>query len=125
MNDSQPFAASPFQDTDDLSKENLLSSLLLFDSMTLMSGKNHDETSETLKTAPCENEASKQEKEVVMSGLTSKSKEEISGQGKQEHVREFALLEPTASPPSKSQLLRYLCNNILSAFSVKQVLFLY
>ncbi|XP_063996950.1 transcription factor TFIIIB component B'' homolog isoform X5 [Pogoniulus pusillus] len=97
--------ASPFQDTDDLSKENLLSSLLLFDSTALLPGKKHDETSETLKTASRENEASKQEKEVMMSGLTSKSKEEISGQGKQEHVHEFALLEPTVSLPSESQLL--------------------
>lgn len=96
--------ANPFQNTDDLSKENLLKSLLLFDSMTLLSEKKDHETSEKLETLPPGKEASKQEKEVVMSGLTSKSKGlPVNGQQKQEDVHESALLGHAGSLPSSSK----------------------
>lgn len=87
------------------------------ESMSPLSERSQLETLENLGKAPLENSAFKQEDEVT-SGLTSNRKEEISGQGKQVDVHDSGQLEHTGSlaSSSKTPLLRYLLNNILSAF---------
>lgn len=100
--------------------------MLVSESMSPLAERSQLETLENLGKAPLENSASKQEEEV-MSRLTSNRKAETSGQGKQGNVHESGQLEHTGSlaSSSKTQLLRYLCNNVLSASSVKNTFFAY
>lgn len=99
--------------------------MLVPESMSPLAERSQLQTLENLGKAPLENSASKQEEEV-MSTLTSSRKAEISGQGKQGDVHESGQLEHTgslASSSSKTPLLRYLFNNVVSASSVKKTLF--
>lgn len=100
--------------------------MLVSESMSPVAEKRQLETSEALGKTPLENSACRQE-EDVMSSLTSNRKAEMSGEGKQGDVHESGHLEPTGSlaSSSKAPLLRYLCNNVWSAFSVKKTLFPY
>lgn len=78
--------------------------------------RNQHETLENLGKASFENSESDQEKEV-MSSLTYSRKAETSEQGKLGDVHEPAQLETSGSltESSKTPLLRYLWNNILTS----------
>lgn len=123
---STPFTGYPFQKTEASAKEEVLTSVLESESMSPLAERSQLETLEKLGKAPIENSASRQEEEV-MSRLTSNRKAEMRGQGKQGAVHESAQLEHTGSlgSSSKPPLLRYLCNNVLTAFSIKKTLFPY
>lgn len=100
--------------------------MLVSESLSPLAESSQPETLENLGKAPLENSASKQEEEM-MSRLTSNRQAEIGGQGKQGDVHESGQLELSGSSASSSKtpLLRYLRNNVLSTFSVKKILFPY
>ncbi|KAI1239824.1 hypothetical protein IHE44_0011259 [Lamprotornis superbus] len=95
-------SGNPFQKTESSAKEEVLTSVLVSESISQLAERSQLETLESLGKAPLENPASKKEEEVV-SRLTSNRKAEISGQGKQENVHESAQLEHTGSPASSSK----------------------
>ncbi|XP_010129012.1 PREDICTED: transcription factor TFIIIB component B'' homolog, partial [Chlamydotis macqueenii] len=101
---SAPVTASgnPFQKTEASAKEKVLTSFLVSESMSPLAERSQLETLENLGKAPLENSAPKQEEEVT-SRLTSKGKEEISGQGKQGDMHESGQLEHTGSLASSSK----------------------
>lgn len=115
-----------FQKTDSSAKEEVLPSVLVSESMSPLAERRQLETSEALGKAPLENSACRQEEDMT-SSLTSNRKAEISGEGKQGDVHDSGHLEHTGSlaSSSKTPLLRYLCNNVLSAFSVKKFVYLF
>ncbi|XP_031363322.2 transcription factor TFIIIB component B'' homolog isoform X1 [Lonchura striata] len=96
-----------FQKTESSAKEKVLTSVLVSESISQLAETNQLEILESLRKAPLENAASEKEEEA-MSRLTSNRRAEISGQGKQENVRESAQLEHTRSLASfsKTPLLR-------------------
>ncbi|NXT28319.1 BDP1 factor, partial [Syrrhaptes paradoxus] len=104
---STPFTGKPFQKTEVSAKEEVLTSVMVSESMSPLAERSQLETLENSGKAPLENSASRQEEEV-MSRLTSSRKAEISGQGKQGDVNQSGQLEYTGSlaSSSKTPLLR-------------------
>ncbi|XP_053910238.1 LOW QUALITY PROTEIN: transcription factor TFIIIB component B'' homolog [Cuculus canorus] len=98
---------NPFENTEASAKEDVLTSVLIPESVSPPAQKSQLETSENSGEAPTENSASKQEEEII-SRLTPNRKAEISGQGKQGDVHESGQLEHTGSlaSSSKTPLLR-------------------
>ncbi|KAM4879502.1 LOW QUALITY PROTEIN: transcription factor TFIIIB component B'' homolog [Sylvia borin] len=88
--------------TSESSAKEVLTSVLVSESVSQLAERSQLETLENLEKPPCENPASEKE-EQVMSRLTSNRKAEISGQEKQENVHESAQLEHTGNPASSSK----------------------
>ncbi|XP_023800072.1 transcription factor TFIIIB component B'' homolog [Cyanistes caeruleus] len=93
---------NPFQKTESSTKEEVLTSVLVSQSISQMAERSHLETLEMLGKASLENPALRKEEEA-MSGLTSSRKSEMSEQGMQENVHESAHVEHTGSPASSSK----------------------
>ncbi|NWS77780.1 BDP1 factor, partial [Crotophaga sulcirostris] len=100
-------SGNPFQNTEASAKEEVLTSVLMSESVSPLAERSQLETLENSGKAPFENSATKQEAEV-MSRLTSNRNAEISGQVKQGDVHECGQLEHTGSlaSSSKTPLLR-------------------
>ncbi|XP_015509120.1 transcription factor TFIIIB component B'' homolog isoform X3 [Parus major] len=92
----------PFQKTESSTKEEVLTSVLVSQSISQMAERSHLETLEMLGKASLENPALIKEEEV-MSRLTSSRESEMSEQEMQENVHESAQLEHTGSPASSSK----------------------
>ncbi|XP_066195828.1 transcription factor TFIIIB component B'' homolog [Sylvia atricapilla] len=88
--------------TSESSAKEVLTSVLVSESVSQLAERSQLETLENLEKPPHENPASEKEEEV-MSRLTSNRKAEISGQEKQENVYESAQLEHTGNPESSSK----------------------
>uniref|UniRef100_A0A8C3R090 B double prime 1, subunit of RNA polymerase III transcription initiation factor IIIB n=1 Tax=Cyanoderma ruficeps TaxID=181631 RepID=A0A8C3R090_9PASS len=95
-------SGNPFQKTVSSAKEEVLTSVLVSESISQLAERSQLETLESLEKPLCENPASKKEEEV-MSRLTSNRKAEISRQEKQENVHESAQLEHMGNPASSSK----------------------
>ncbi|XP_066037613.1 transcription factor TFIIIB component B'' homolog isoform X2 [Chamaea fasciata] len=95
-------SGNPFQKTESSAKEEVLTSVLVSESILQLAERSQLETLESLEKPSHENPASKKEEEV-MSRLTSYRKAEISGQEKQENVHESAQLEHTGNTASSSK----------------------
>ncbi|XP_055554932.1 transcription factor TFIIIB component B'' homolog isoform X3 [Falco cherrug] len=95
-------SGNPFQKAEASANEKVLTSMLVSESMSQLPERSQPETLENLGEAPLENSASKQEEEV-MSRLTSNSKADASGQGKQGDMYESGQLEHTGSLASSSK----------------------
>ncbi|KAM6105125.1 transcription factor TFIIIB component B'' homolog [Pterocles gutturalis] len=100
-------SGKPFQKTEVSAKEEVLTSVMVSESMSPLAERSQVETLENSGKAPLENSASKQEEEV-MSRLTSSRKAEIIAQGKQGVVHQSGQVEHTRSlaSSSKTSLLR-------------------
>ncbi|KAM9168012.1 transcription factor TFIIIB component B'' homolog isoform 6-T6 [Mergus octosetaceus] len=108
-NSPKKASGNPFQKTEASAKKNLLTSVLVPESLSLgpLGERSQHETLENLGKPSFENSESDQEKEV-MSSLTCSRKAETSEQGKIEDVHEPAQLETSGSltESSKTPLLR-------------------
>ncbi|KAM6289373.1 transcription factor TFIIIB component B'' homolog [Aegotheles albertisi] len=100
-------SGNTFQKTETSAKERVLASVLVPESVSPLAERSQLETLENLGKTPLANSASRQEEEV-MSRLTSSSKAEISGQGKEGDVHESGQFEHNGSlaSSSKTPLLR-------------------
>ncbi|XP_039945858.1 transcription factor TFIIIB component B'' homolog isoform X2 [Hirundo rustica] len=95
-------SGNPFQKIESLAKEEILTSVLVSESMSQLAERSQLETLESVGKVPLENPASKKG-EDVMSRLTSNRNAERSGQEKQEYEHECAQLEDTGNPASSSK----------------------